>query len=185
MFTCVDLQVVTVGCHRISQHPQFDSKFNGFVLHKLFKPKTTLEWHHCLIHRDMLMWHILILKVLMHTVQNVLNFVQFVSSVDKVEISTDLKESVSTHDISKSSVEEEAFTPLVPVMGISVQFDDVFLDDKAIVCLQLIHRQHFPISLVVVRVTFLSSSRILICRIYQILKDLFCVEEFETLQRCD
>ena len=112
MFTCVNLQVVTVGCHRISQHPQFDSRFDGFVLHELFKPKTTLEWHHCLIHRDMLMWHLLILKVLTHSVQNISNFVQFVGSVDgipwvyKVEVSTDLKESVSTHDISKSSVEE-------------------------------------------------------------------------------
>ena len=133
----------------------------------------------------MLMWHILILKVMTHTVQNILNFVQFVSSVDRVEVLMDLKDTVSTHDISKSSVEEEVFTPLVPVVGISVQFDDVLRDDKAIVCLQLIHHQHFPISLIVVRVTFLSSSCILICKIYQILKDLFCVEEFETLQRCD
>ena len=191
MFTCVDLQVVTVGCHRISQHPQFDSKFDGFVLHELFKPKTTLEGHHCLIHCDMLMWHILILKVPTHTVENISNFVQFVGSVDgipwvyKVEVSTDLKESVSTHDISKSSVEEEVLTPLVPVVGISVQFDDVLHDDKAVVHLQLIHRQHFPISLVVVRVTFLSSSCVLICKIYQISKDLFCVEKVETLQRCD
>ena len=99
MFTCVDLQVVTVGCHSISQNPQVDLKFHRFVLYKLFEPKTTLEWHHCLIHCDMLMWHILILKVLTHTVQNISNFVQFVSSidripwVDKVEVSTDLKES--------------------------------------------------------------------------------------------
>ena len=72
----------------------------------------TLERRHCLIHRDMLMWHILILKVPTHTVQKMSNFVQFVGSVDripwvnKVEVSMDLKESVSTHDISKSSVEE-------------------------------------------------------------------------------
>ena len=104
--------------------------------------------------------------------------------VDKVEVSTNLKESVSTHDISKSSVEEEVFTPLVPAVGISIQFDDVLHDDKAVVHLQLIHCQYFPISLVV-RITFLSSSCILICKIYQILKDLFCVEEVETLQRCD
>ena len=60
-----------------------------------------------------------------------------------------MKESVSTPDISKSSVEEKVLTPLVPVAGISVQFDDVLHDDKAVVHLQLIHRQHFPISLVV------------------------------------
>ena len=82
------------------------------------------------------------------------------------------------------NLEEEAFTPLVPAVGISIQFDDVLHDDKAIVHLQLIHCQYFPISLVV-RITFLSSSCILICKIYQILKDLFCVEEVETLQRCD
>ena len=96
----------------------------------------TLEWNHCLIHCDMLMWHILILKVLMHTVQNVLNFVQFVSSVDgipwvdKVEVSTNLKESVSTRGISKSTVEEEVLTPLVPAVGIFIQFDDVLHDDS-------------------------------------------------------
>ena len=96
----------------------------------------TLEWNHCLIHCDMLMWHILILKVPMHIVQNISNFVHFVGSVDgipwvyKVEVLTDLKESVSTHDISKSSVEEEVLTPLVPVVGISVQFDDVLHDDS-------------------------------------------------------
>ena len=116
---------------------------------------------------------------------------QFVGSVDripwvdKVEVSMDLKESVSTHDISKSSAEEEVLTPLVPVVGISIQFDDVLHADKAVVHLQLIHHQHFPISLVVVRVTFLSSSCVLICKIYQISKDLFCVEKAETLQWCD
>ena len=152
----------------------------------------TLEWNHCLIHCDMLMWHILILKVSMHTVQNISNFVQFVGSidgipwVDKVEVSMDLKESVSTHDISKSSVEGEVLTPLVPVVGISIQFDDdVLHDDKAVVHLQLIHLRHFPVSFVVVRITFFSSCCILICKIYQILKELYCVEEVETLQRCD
>ena len=96
------------------------------------------------------------------------------------------KNLVSTHDISKSSVEEEAFTPLVPVVGISIQFDDdVLHDDKAVVHLQLIHLRHFPVSFVVVRITFFSSCCILICKIYQILKELYCVEEVETLQRCD
>ena len=84
----------------------------------------------------MLMWHILILKVPTHTVQNISNFVHFVGSVDgipwvdKVEVSMDLKESVSTRDISKSSVQDEVLTPLVPVVGISVQFDDVLHDER-------------------------------------------------------
>ena len=108
----------------------------------------------------------------MHTVQNISNFVQFVGSVDgipwvdKVEVSTELKESVSTHDISKSSVEEEVLTTLVPAVGISIQFDDVLHDDMAIVHLQLIHHQHFPVSFVVVGITFISSSCVLICKIY-------------------
>ena len=118
---------------------------------------------------------------------------QFVGSIDgipwvnKVEVSTDLKESVSTHDISRSSVEEEVLTPLVPAVGISVQFDDVLHNDMAIVHNQLIHHQHFPVSFVVVGITFISSSCFLICKIYYISKDLFCIEEVEseTLQRCD
>ena len=110
----------------------------------------------------------------MHIVQNISNFVQFVGSVDgipwvyKVEISTDLKESVSTHDISRSSVEGEVLTPLVPVVGISVQFDDVLHDDKAVVHLQLIHRQHFPISLSFFLHSHLQNlpdlERIVLCR---------------------
>ena len=92
----------------------------------------------------------------------------------------DLKESVSTHDISRSSEEEEVLTPLVPVVGISVQFDDVLHDDKAVVHCQFIHHQHFPVSFVVVRVAFLSSSCILICKLFLISEDLFCVEEVET-----
>ena len=103
----------------------------------------------------------------------------------KVHVTTDLEESVFTHDISRSSVEEEVLTPLMPVVAISIQFDSVLHDGKTVVHLQLIHRQRFPFPLVLVRVAFFSSSCVLIGEIYQITEDLFRVVEVETLQRCD
>ena len=60
LFTCVHFQGVT--------DPQLDPRFHGFVFRELFEPTTTLEWHHCLIHCHMLMWHIFILKVPTYTV---------------------------------------------------------------------------------------------------------------------
>ena len=73
----------------------------------------------------------------------------------------------------------------MPIVAISIQFDNVLHDDKTVIHLQLTHRQRFPFPLVVVRVALFSSSCVLIGEIYQITEDLFRVEEVETLQRCD
>ena len=73
----------------------------------------------------------------------------------------------------------------MPIVAISIQFDNVLPDDKAIIHLQFIHCQRFPFPLVLVRVAFFSSSCFLICEIYQISEDIFRVVEVETLQRCD
>ena len=78
-------QVTTVGSHSIGQQPKLDPKFHGFVFHEQFESWTTLQWHHCLVHCHMLMWHILILKVTLHTVQN---GSKFVSSIDWILGST-------------------------------------------------------------------------------------------------
>ena len=157
-FAKIDLKIKNIACLCFTQHPQFDSPPNWFVLYMFFEWQTPFMGNHGLISWNLLVKSIQSLEILQYDILKLPDAIHFIKTrvlpwkssgvVSQMKVPPYLKKLRLCHDGADTSVVDEVVGAPIHLNSWELENSHIYQDANE--CLHFISRNRTPLPFVLV-----------------------------------